>query len=332
MLPFGGPPFSSLMNIPPAAAAASPATYLQQQVIMPPLQRIPMMTVSSAPASLQLPQVSVASPATTPRPMLVPPQMQMEIAAATHSPRTSSIGTSLITSDIWSEHTASDGRVYYYNKVTKQSSWQKPDELKTPEEKKLAAAKLWREYKTPEGRPYYYNIETKETTWVCPKDFDPAVVNKVKNGVESKGSDTSKTEPQSGGESELEKAMLATLKSLEQPNEQVGNTKEADAEDAEEEKDLKQKQSDKFRDLLRDKYNEGKISSTSSWEQAMRYIQHDPRFRILNKVSEKKQLFNAWKVQRQKEERISLSLWHMTAILDTQFFVKLILRRLLQNS
>lgn len=36
----------------------------------------------------------------------------------------------------------------------------------------------------------------------------------------------------------------------------------------------------------------------------MRYIQHDPRFRILNKVSEKKQLFNAWKVQRQKEERV----------------------------
>lgn len=41
MLPFGGPPaFSSLMNISPnAAAAASQATYLQQQVIMPPLQR-----------------------------------------------------------------------------------------------------------------------------------------------------------------------------------------------------------------------------------------------------------------------------------------------------
>lgn len=38
----------------------------------------------------------------------------------------------------------------------------------------------------------------------------------------------------------------------------------------------------------------------------MRYIQHDPRFRILNKVSEKKQLFNAWKVQRQKEERVCI--------------------------
>lgn len=32
----------------------------------------------------------------------------------------------------WTEHTAPDGRKYYYNSRTKQSSWEKPDELKTP--------------------------------------------------------------------------------------------------------------------------------------------------------------------------------------------------------
>ncbi|VDN31563.1 unnamed protein product, partial [Gongylonema pulchrum] len=183
--------------------------------------------------------------------------------------------------------------------------------------KKIAAAKQWREYKTSEGRPYYYNIETKETTWICPKDFDPAIrvviigkivhsvkckrIAAVKSGADLKGNDALKTEP--AGESDLEKAMLATLRSLEQP---AGATKAAEgAPTTDEDKDLKQKQSDKFRELLRDKYNEGKISSTSSWENAMRYIQADPRFRVLNKVSEKKQLFNAWKVQRQKEERVS---------------------------
>lgn len=36
--------------------------------------------------------------------------------------------------DHWSEHKAPDGRVYYYNSITKQSSWQKPDQLKTPAE------------------------------------------------------------------------------------------------------------------------------------------------------------------------------------------------------
>lgn len=37
------------------------------------------------------------------------------------------------TSD-WTEHKAPDGRSYYYNSVTKQSSWEKPDELKTKTE------------------------------------------------------------------------------------------------------------------------------------------------------------------------------------------------------
>lgn len=31
----------------------------------------------------------------------------------------------------WTEHKSPDGRNYYYNNITKQSSWDKPDELKT---------------------------------------------------------------------------------------------------------------------------------------------------------------------------------------------------------
>lgn len=34
----------------------------------------------------------------------------------------------------WTEHKAPDGRSYYYNSVTKQSAWEKPDELKTKTE------------------------------------------------------------------------------------------------------------------------------------------------------------------------------------------------------
>lgn len=34
----------------------------------------------------------------------------------------------------WTEHRAPDDRLYYYNSVTKQSSWEKPDELKTKTE------------------------------------------------------------------------------------------------------------------------------------------------------------------------------------------------------
>lgn len=34
----------------------------------------------------------------------------------------------------WSEHKAPDGRTYYYNSITKQSHWEKPEILKTPTE------------------------------------------------------------------------------------------------------------------------------------------------------------------------------------------------------
>src|SRR4051812_36436721 len=43
---------------------------------------------------------------------------------------------------------------------------------------------------------------------------------------------------------------------------------------------LKLRQMDKFRELLRDKYADGRITLTNSWEQAVKHIQHDPRFRI----------------------------------------------------
>jgi len=35
---------------------------------------------------------------------------------------------------VWTEHKAPDGRPYYFNTQTKQSSWDKPDEFKTETE------------------------------------------------------------------------------------------------------------------------------------------------------------------------------------------------------
>lgn len=49
-------------------------------------------------------------------------------------PSMSMVTASTGSSGDWSEHKAPDNRIYYYNNVTKQSSWQKPDCLKTPAE------------------------------------------------------------------------------------------------------------------------------------------------------------------------------------------------------
>ncbi|KAF8114111.1 hypothetical protein N665_0042s0033, partial [Sinapis alba] len=70
----------------------------------------------------------------------------------------------------WMEHTSADGRKYYYNKQTKQSSWEKPLELMTPLER-ADATTVWKEFTTAEGRKYYYNKVTKESKWTIPEDL-----------------------------------------------------------------------------------------------------------------------------------------------------------------
>uniref|UniRef100_A0A1J3DVY8 Pre-mRNA-processing protein 40A n=1 Tax=Noccaea caerulescens TaxID=107243 RepID=A0A1J3DVY8_NOCCA len=70
----------------------------------------------------------------------------------------------------WQEHTSADGRKYYYNKQTKQSSWEKPLELMTPLER-ADASTVWKEFTTAEGRKYYYNKVTKESKWTIPEDL-----------------------------------------------------------------------------------------------------------------------------------------------------------------
>uniref|UniRef100_A0A182PCN5 Uncharacterized protein n=1 Tax=Anopheles epiroticus TaxID=199890 RepID=A0A182PCN5_9DIPT len=70
----------------------------------------------------------------------------------------------------WSEHKTPEGRTYYYNSITKQSLWEKPDELKTPAEKQLSQCP-WKEYRSDSGKLYYHNTLTKESQWVAPPEF-----------------------------------------------------------------------------------------------------------------------------------------------------------------
>lgn len=70
----------------------------------------------------------------------------------------------------WIEHTAADGRRYYYNKRTRQSTWDKPLELMTPIERADAASD-WKEFTSPDGRKYYYNKVTKLSKWSIPDEL-----------------------------------------------------------------------------------------------------------------------------------------------------------------
>ncbi|KAF6761533.1 pre-mRNA-processing protein prp40 [Ephemerocybe angulata] len=70
---------------------------------------------------------------------------------------------------IWTEHRNPEGRTYWFNTATKQSVWEKPDELKTAFERALNQTK-WKEYFSG-GRKYYYHTETKESKWDMPDEL-----------------------------------------------------------------------------------------------------------------------------------------------------------------
>ena len=59
--------------------------------------------------------------------------------------------------------------MYWSHTVTKQSVWEKPDELRTPFERALQKTD-WKVY-TSKDRPYYVNSITRETKWDLPPEL-----------------------------------------------------------------------------------------------------------------------------------------------------------------
>eukprot|EP00090_Calanus_glacialis_P001446 TRINITY_DN11033_c0_g1_i1.p1 TRINITY_DN11033_c0_g1~~TRINITY_DN11033_c0_g1_i1.p1 ORF type:complete len:770 (+),score=351.91 TRINITY_DN11033_c0_g1_i1:62-2311(+) len=228
------------------------------------------------------------------------------------------------TAAAWSEHKAPDGRTYFYNGVTKQSAWEKPDIMKTPTEVLLSKCP-WKEYKSDGGKVYFHNNETKESVWTIPKDLQDL---KDKIEEESKASQATsgvgiKLAPMSGlmapaqpsdniadissptnmsanqsQASALESAMAATLAAMAS---QPGKPAKPDPPPAVRPMVFRDKREamEALKELLRDK----NVPSSSNWDSALKMISKDPRWETLSKLTEKKQAFNAYKIQKQKEEK-----------------------------
>uniref|UniRef100_A0A8C5C038 PRP40 pre-mRNA processing factor 40 homolog A n=1 Tax=Gadus morhua TaxID=8049 RepID=A0A8C5C038_GADMO len=243
----------------------------------------------------------------------------------------------------WHCHKSLDAKTYYYNTETKQSTWEKPDDLKSPAEQMLSKCP-WKEYKSDTGKPYYYNSLTKESRWTKPKELEdlegrpppppPQRADLAAAGaiamatmMEAEPAPARAEEPMSQV-AELT-ATDAPVASAEAPvavetaasggalswwwmfdSHLVFSSKpSAVAEAPKEERPELQKKTYKwntkeeakqaFKELLKEKG----VSSNSSWEQAMKMIINDPRYSALPKLSEKKQAFNAYKVQTEKEEK-----------------------------
>jgi len=238
----------------------------------------------------------------------------------------------------WTEHKSPDGRIYFYNTVTKQSVWEKPDALKSSTELLLAKCP-WKEYKSDNGRIYYHNNETKESVWTIPRELQDIkdrieAENKPKltppptlaappsggsggaggagggggikiapigglvaAGVSASVDNTNIANSSPSAGSALDAAMAATLAAMAQPG---GKTKVADIPTP---RPMVFKDKKEAMEALKELLKEKNVPASANWESALKMINKDPRWETLSKLSEKKQAFNAYKIQKQKEEK-----------------------------
>ncbi|KAJ3172149.1 PRP40 pre-mRNA processing factor 40 [Geranomyces variabilis] len=211
----------------------------------------------------------------------------------------------------WTTHTTSDGKVYYFNTKTKQSSWEKPDALKT-EAERAVKPHTWKEYTTDEGKKYFYNTVTKVTTWEMPaelkiakeaaaaaalpapvkpegavSDAAPSSSNAVAlfNRDEARGAEEAKRAGgMLGGPPSMDHGQPSSRDRHQQHIQTEFNTRE-EAEAA-------------FESMLVEKG----VEPFWTWEETLAVIINHPLYRALNTLSERQAAFERYVDEKRREE------------------------------
>ncbi|CAG8981348.1 hypothetical protein HYALB_00013625 [Hymenoscyphus albidus] len=206
---------------------------------------------------------------------------------------------------LWSEARNADGRVYYYNTLTKATQWTKPEELMTPAERALTA-QPWKEYTAEGGRKYWYNTETKQSSWEMPPVYKEALSKE--NVIQAPAPVPQQPTFVAGGG-------FSAASQFDQPRDreplgearQIAYGNDADGSRAQvfvpantdPDYSTFEEAEAAFLKLLR----RNNVDPNWTWEQTMRSIIKDPQYRALKDPKDRKAAFEKYAVEVRLQEK-----------------------------
>ena len=197
----------------------------------------------------------------------------------------------------WSVHDDDEGHLFYFNRATKVSSWQVPQEfhgrdgefmMKLMLQHALSRSGVWTAHDAGNGTIYYFNEKTRESVWECPPEWgmEPPPSSPTKpSGV---ADETEPPKDQSNKKKRAKKDKKPKRKQVSDDVQREPAQDDDDDDDEEEEEPLtpeelqelerkqeqRKKVTEQFRQMLRDK----KIMPFTKWSVALPRIATDPRF------------------------------------------------------
>ncbi|KAL1410940.1 U1 snRNP protein [Vanrija albida] len=230
----------------------------------------------------------------------------------------------------WKEYKNSEGRIYWSHAVTKQSVWEKPEELRTPFERAMAKTP-WKQF-TSRGKAYYVNSSTKETVWNLPQELEALqqkveaeeIARKEREHLKATGQASPTPSASSRASSPDYNEPSTALTRFRSPGSRAppvevetvtiphgGFQKVEEAEAA-------------FIHLLK---REG-IDETWTWDQTMRKVVLDPLYKALDTLAQKKAAYEKWldtlakEKQQQRDARIAELRPHLTRLFTHSGVIK----------
>ncbi|TVY26536.1 Pre-mRNA-processing protein [Lachnellula hyalina] len=206
------------------------------------------------------------------------------------------------TPPLWSEAKNADGRIYYYNTVTKATQWTKPEELMTPAERAISA-QPWKEYTAEGGRKYWYNTETKQSSWEMPEVYKEAL-SKEKATVAPVA--PAPTFVAGGGfsapqfDAPRDREPLGEARQIAYGNDANGSrTQVFIPSNTDPEYNTFEDAEAAFLKLL----HRNNVNPDWTWEQTMRSIIKDPQYRALKDPKDRKAAFEKYAVEVRLQEK-----------------------------